>query len=95
MEDLEEATNGDDQPPASAANDLAKFDKDQSRKRLHFNDEEDGEGLLDDDEEEEEDDDEIDRQDHGYTSDPEIGTAKRSYKFKDENGSPSGRRERA
>lgn len=75
MEDLEDAANGDDQPPASA---VGKFDQDQSRKRLHFNDQENGEDLPDNDDEEEEDD--IDREDHGgYTSDPEIGTAKRSY----------------
>lgn len=41
------------------------------------------------------DDDDIDREGAGYASDPEVGTAKRTYKFNNDNGSPSSRRERA
>jgi hypothetical protein len=40
MEDLEDAANGDDQPPAAGGNDLPKFDEHQSRKRLQFEDDE-------------------------------------------------------
>ena len=40
------------------------------------------------------DEDDIERDGAGYASDPELGTAKRSYNFKD-GSSPSGRRERA
>ncbi len=73
MEDLEEAANGDDQPPAISSNDVGKYDQDHhSRKRLKFDDEA---GDDDDEEEEEEDDDDIDREGAGYASDPEIGTA--------------------
>ena len=92
MEDLEEAANGDDQPPTTS-NDVGKYDQNhQSRKKLKFDDEVD-DGL--DESEEEDDDDDIDREGAGYASDPEIGTAQRTYNFKDENGSPSGRRDRA
>lgn len=93
MEDLEDAANGDDQPPASAANDVPKYD--QGRRLKFEDDEEDDHGILDDDEDMEDDD--IEREGAGYASDPELGTAKRSYNFKDNNnnGSPSGRRERA
>lgn len=59
----------------------------------HLNQEDQNEEEPDYDDEEEDEDDNISR-DGGYASDPEIGTAKRSIKFK-EGASPSSKRDRA
>lgn len=93
MEDLEDAANGADDQPVQ---DVQKYDEvDKGRKKLKFEDEDDEEGISDEEdmEDDDEDDEDIEREGAGYTSDPELGTAKRTYNFKD--ASPSRKAQRA
>lgn len=73
-----------------------KLNEDQDSQEEGDYDEEDDEYGQQSNEEEDDDDEDITRG-NGYASDPELQTAKRTYKFKDDgnNGSPTSKRERA